>query len=199
MKRARKLTKRERKGVEAEAPPCSRPLRPQLVPHAPSRTGEHPRDAVRRLDLLSNEDLDVFRAAHGDAAEAALDLAVELETTLEQHLEPLHASGALGKLRQRPTLAVFVCQRCGASDIGTDVRSGVLARTIDRTKISERELRAVEALLMEAWAPESAPALDRLPAATLLELLALVDRDVDLGTLRIRVAQRLHLDALGTE
>jgi hypothetical protein len=149
--------------------------------------GEHPRDHVRRLELLNDAELDGFRAAHGEVAERAFDLAVELETTLETRLSELGLAVKLGKMATRPTLAVFVCTKCGASEVGTVVRSGVLARAIDRSKLAERDLLRVEVLLAEAWAPDAPPPLDRLPASTLMELLALASADADLETVRRQV------------
>ncbi len=43
------------------------------------RRGEHPRGAVHRLDLLDDEALDRFRAAHPDASTNAMDGALSLE------------------------------------------------------------------------------------------------------------------------
>lgn len=187
MKRAPKLTKRERRGVASAVAPCTRPLRAQLVPQAPVRVGDHPREHVRRVDLLTDDELDQFRVAHGEQAEAALDLVGELETLVEERLTSAGLAADLGKLTVRPTLSVFACLACGASDIGTDTRSGVVARAIDRTRLAERDLRRVEALLEEAWAPDPVPSLDQLPPQALLELVALTKADVDLVTLRERV------------
>jgi len=58
---------------------CARTLAEQLRDTTGAvRRIDHPRAAVRRLDLLRDDDLDVFRIQHGERADAAMDASVVL-------------------------------------------------------------------------------------------------------------------------
>lgn len=125
--------------------PCELPLLRQLEGRERStiRLGEHPRDCVRRVDLLADDLLDDLRARHPTTGEEAIDAALLLDEQLEAALERRGLGVVeLSVLPARPLLAVFVCLACGryeiaeiARDWATDaaVRGGLHERDRDRS------------------------------------------------------------------
>lgn len=95
---------------------------------------------MRRLDLLSDDELDRFRALHPEASVVALDAAVVLEETLEAALHDRGLAAQLDALPMRPVLATFVCFACGAAAIGEDARAWDVDREMQRTGRSERDV-----------------------------------------------------------
>lgn len=137
-------TRRENRRAKRAATPCSLPLVAQVDARdaATVRRGEHPRHAVKRLDLLSDLELDELRARHPASADAAMDVSLLLDGQLEQvlaarGLSPEH----LESLPIRPLLSVFVCLACGATAVGTAQRSWEIDRAMRELGLAERDLQ----------------------------------------------------------
>lgn len=173
---------------------CQRDLAEQFQDGSGSiRRADHPRNDVARLDLLSDDLLDGYRAAHPERSAAAFELYEEIERRLDADVERLDAlrDALEPRLPQRPILAIAVCLTCGQPAIVRAVRSWPIDRAMRRAGLSEREALAICALLAEAWSERGAepPPLDALSDDDLRELRGLLGEDVDLATVRERYAR----------
>ena len=165
---------------------CSRSLAEQFGDGSGARRrANHPHEAVAPLHLLSDDELDAFRARHPERSLAAFAAYEELQAQLANEATWFEAARAQLEKRtpKRPTLTFVVCKSCGGHEIAMMNRPWTLDRAMRRTGALERELIAVEALLREAGCTTS---LDALSVEELGELMPLVGQDVDLETLRAR-------------
>jgi hypothetical protein len=160
---------------------CSRPLADQATDESGSRRrSDH---ELRRLDLLSDEELDAFRARHGTDA---LDAADELARAMEVHTAKIDEAMRVAlesRIPARPILTIVVCFECGAYEVARMKRAWPIDRAMLRSGLAERDVLALLALLIEAGGE---PDLDALDAERLRELHALVGEDVDLESIRER-------------
>jgi hypothetical protein len=176
--------------------PCSLPLTRQVegMERGTVRRGEHPRAQVRRVDLLSDEELDRFRETHPEASAAAMDGSLTIEETLDVVLAEKRIDDArLAKLPMRPILTVFVCLACGTSSPARAWRAWPVDRAMRASGLAERDLVRVEALLHDMLG-DRAPQLDRFDADGIIELASLLGRDIDHSSLRDRLGE-LHTRA----
>jgi hypothetical protein len=188
---------RDREGRPAAR--CSRNLADQLVGPAVVRRGEHPRQLVRRLDLLTDAEIDQLRRRSLDGGARAFLMFEALDEQLEAALIAMGLSDDLVRQRvdRKPLLAVWACLECGAVEVGRADRSWAVEDAMRRARLGEREVLAIERLLAEAWAGASPPSIDKLPTSALEELAVLVDADVDLDAVRARVGALLSGTAPG--
>lgn len=149
------------------------------------RRANHPHEEVVPLHLLSDDELDAFRARHPERSTAAFAAYEELQAQLAEEAAWFEAARAEleKRTRTRPTLTFVVCKSCGGHELAMMNRAWPLDRAMRRTGALERELVAVEVLLRDACCTTS---LDALGVDELRELMALVGQDVDLETLRAR-------------
>lgn len=167
---------------------CSRRLVDQLRGPYVARRGEHPKASVRRLELLTDAELDELRERRPDGSALALAMLDALDERFDASLVAAGLSDDLvrRRLTRKPILAVWVCVACGAADVGRAERSWSVDDAMRRACLGEREVLAIERLMSEAYRA-SPPSLDALSGAALHELAELVDADVDLDALRSRI------------
>jgi CheY-like chemotaxis protein len=169
-----------------KAVPCSRPLSEQAEDESGSRRrGDH---QLRRLDLLSDEELDSYRARFGSAALDAADVLADAMETQAAQIQDLARGVLESRTDQRPVLGIFVCVSCGTHEVARTKRPWAVDRAMRRSGLPEREVRAALALLTEAEGDDhdALDALDGLDGDLLRELRGLVGQDVDVDSVRAR-------------
>jgi hypothetical protein len=179
---------RVRKAARVEQ--CTRTIAEQVAdPSGAIRRVDHPRDALQRLDLLDDVELDQYRARHPDRSAAALDaheLLLEAFENRAQEIDEAARRALEDRIRERPLLTVVVCTECGRFEVCRSARRWDVDRAMRRSSVSERDLVRVAVLLAEAWAEvdEHPPQLDVLTVDQINELRALIGQDVDYASLR---------------
>lgn len=151
------------------------------------RRGDHVQ--LKRLDLLSDTELDVHWSRHGEKATTAFDTCEALAKEMDKQLPELTAEARArleARTAERPLLSVVCCVSCGAFTIAQVSRPWPIDRAMMRSGLDEREVRAVAEVLKEAFAAEATSVLDRLDADQLREVRALVGEDFDVDALRER-------------
>lgn len=125
----------------AKANPCSRTVLEQWqTQHSGARRGDH---RLRRLDLLSDDDLDDYRRRFPEAAQA-LETHDELEAEMDRRMCELLRDRSVERLERtlagRPVLVVVVCVQCGAHEAVQAWRDWELDHAMRRTGRAERDL-----------------------------------------------------------
>ncbi len=168
-----------------------RPAR-SLAEQAVDRTGSRRRadHTLRRLDLLSDDELDHFRARFRSEALDASELLAERVALRLGHIEREARKALEGRIPSRPILTIAVCLACGAHEVVRMVRPWAIDRAMMRTGLAERDVRAVIAVLAELHGDHEPERLDALTPEQLRDLLALVGQDFDAETLRAQHAAR---------
>ena len=164
-----------------KAAPCTRPLAQQAEDRSGSRRrGDH---ALRRLDLLTDAELDAYRERFGSEALDASEVLAEGIERQRAKLEEVVRGSLEGRTESRPILSVVVCLSCGVFDVARASRAWAVDRAMRRSGLGEREVLGVLALLAEAGSDGN---LDGLSAEKLRELSTLLGQDVDLESVRLR-------------
>ena len=171
---------------------CARPLASQVADRTGAvRRADHPPQAVHRLDLLSDDDLERYRTRFPQLSAEALQAYDLLTVAMEERVAAVEEAARValeGRIRERPILGVFVCTSCGAFEVARSTRRWDIDRAMRRSGMNERELLAVALLIAECWieVAEPPPTLDAITTEMLHELHALVGQDVDHATVRAR-------------
>jgi hypothetical protein len=150
------------------------------------RRGDH---VLRRLDLLTDAELDVHWSRHGEKATTAFDTCEALAREMDKQLPELTSEARVAleaRTVERPLLSVVVCVSCGEFAIAQVSRPWPIDRAMMRSGLDEREARAALDVLKEAFTTEATSVLDRLDADQLREVRALVGEDYDVEALRER-------------
>lgn len=176
-----------RRAPVAKAEPYTRSLEEQCADSTGARRrADHPR--AERLDLLSDDALDVLRTRMPNRAEAALAAYDAMDERLAELATRIAAIRAElgGNSVACPIPTTVVCLDCGASAVVLSVRSWPIDRAMERTRLAERDLLRVEGAMNAAYAEIGAepPHLDAIEEPDLHELWTMVRSGATAAQLR---------------
>lgn len=180
MKRKPQLTRRDRHAqISPTRAACSRSLEDQLGRSGRTvRTEDHPRTAIYRVALMTDDQLAALREGDPQVHDKALDDELRLAAEFDQRLaaEGLTPNLLRSEFDDKPILTLFVCTVCRSLAIAEASRPWEIEDAMTASGLSERDVHALRRLLVDAWG-HLGPRVDEFSREALIEMCGLIGRD----------------------